>query len=182
MTALQDIPIRMIDGEETTLDAYRGKTLLIVNTASRCGLTGHYEGLQSLYHTYRGRGLEVFGFPSNDFNGQEPGANAEIAKFCETTFGVDFPMFEKISVAGPAKHPLYAALTAAAPVAISTTGNALGWKLASHGIAVAPAPELQWNFEKFVVNAAGEVTARFAPDTAPDDPALVSAIETQLGE
>lgn len=180
MTNLQNIPVRTIDGRETTLAEHAGKALLIVNTASKCGLTPQYEGLASLYRDYRDRGLMVLGFPSNDFRGQEPGTDAEIADFCQSNYAVDFPMFAKLVVAGSNKHALYAALTEAQPTATSTSGDGMRAKLEGHGIEVNAAPEVQWNFEKFVVSPYGAVTARFAPDTLPTDPAVVAAIEAQL--
>jgi glutathione peroxidase len=180
MTAIQDIPLTTIDGAPATLGDYAGKALLVVNTASKCGLTPQYEGLEALYRDYRDRGFEVLGFPSNDFRGQEPGSDAEIASFCQLNYAVDFPMFAKIPVTGESKHPLYAALTAARPAATSTTGDDMRKRLEGHGIAVNPAPEVQWNFEKFVVDPQGEVVARFAPDTPPQDAALVASIEAIL--
>lgn len=180
MTSLQTVPVTTIDGRDTSLAEYAGKALLIVNTASKCGLTPQYEGLEALYRTYRDRGFEVLGFPANDFRDQEPGSDAEIATFCQTTYDVDFPMFGKISVAGPDRHPLYTALVNARPAATSTTGDAMRKLLEGHNIKVNAAPEVQWNFEKFVVDANGDVTARFAPDTSPNDTALVEAIEAAL--
>lgn len=180
MTAIQDIPLKTIDGQPASLGAYAGKVLLVVNVASKCGLTPQYEGLEALYREYRDRGLVVLGFPANDFAGQEPGTNEEIASFCTTNFGVDFPMFEKLVATGPDKHPLYAALTAAWP---QKAGDAAGWreKLKGYGITPTEDPEVLWNFEKFVIDGNGEVVARFAPDTAPNDPALIAAIEAALG-
>ncbi|OYW91790.1 MAG: glutathione peroxidase [Pseudomonadales bacterium 32-61-5] len=180
MDKLYDIPVRTIDGRDTSLADYAGKALLIVNTASKCGLTPQYEGLAALYRTYRERGLEILGFPSNDFRGQEPGEDAEIADFCRVTYEVDFPMFSKIGVAGQDKHALYAALIEARPVATTTSSDAMRSRLKSHGIDVNPPPEVQWNFEKFLVSPDGTVIARFAPDTLPEDTALVSAIEAAL--
>jgi glutathione peroxidase len=155
---LQEIPLRQIDGADTSLGAFAGKVLLVVNVASQCGLTPQYSGLQRLYDTYRDRGLVVLGFPANEFGAQEPGTNAEIAQFCETRFGVTFPMFEKIVVKGTARHALYDALIDAKP------------------------GEIQWNFEKFVVGRNGAVVERFAPAVAPDDPKLVSVIEAELAK
>jgi len=180
MSNFQNISIKTIDGRETTLAEHAGKALLIVNTASKCGLTPQYEGLETLYRDYRNRGFEVLGFPSNDFRGQEPGTDAEITEFCQATYAVDFPMFAKMIVVGPDKHPLYAALTQAQPSATSTTGDAMRAKLESHGIEVNPAPEVQWNFEKFLIARDGAVAARFAPDTLPTDPMVIAAIEAQL--
>lgn len=180
MKELYSIPVRTIDGREASLAAYAGKALLIVNTASKCGLTPQYEGLAALYRNYRDRGLEILGFPSNDFRGQEPGEDAEIADFCRVTYDVDFPLFSKVVVAGPEKHPLYAALIAGRPVATSTSGDAMRARLTSHGIDVNPPPEVQWNFEKFLIDRHGTIMERFAPDTLPEDPELVCAIEKTL--
>jgi glutathione peroxidase len=156
---IADIPLKTIKGEDATLGDYAGKALLIVNVASRCGLTPQYEGLEKLYCDYRDKGLVVLGFPSNDFAGQEPGTNEEIATFCTINFGVDFPMFEKIAVKGPGKHPLYAELIAESD---------------------EPETEIQWNFEKFLVSRDGHVVRRFSPRTTPDDPDLVAAVEAVL--
>ena len=179
MTTVTEIGIKTIAGADTTLAAYAGKVVLVVNVASKCGLTPQYEGLEALYRTYRERGLVVAGFPANDFGAQEPGSNEEIAAFCDTKFGVDFPMFAKIAVTGPDKHPLYNALTKAAPVSI---GDAEGFrdKLRGYGMTPNPEPEVLWNFEKFLIARDGTVAGRFAPTTAPDDAALVAAIETEL--
>ncbi len=179
MTDIDSIPIKTITGADTSLAEYAGKVVLVVNVASKCGLTPQYDGLEALYRSHRDRGLVVAGFPANDFGAQEPGSNDEIASFCETKFGVDFPMFAKIAVTGPDKHPLYAALTAAAPVA---AGDAEGFraKLRGYGMTPNPEPEVLWNFEKFLIGRDGSVAGRFAPTTAPDDPALVAAIETEL--
>jgi glutathione peroxidase len=155
---LQDIPLRQIDGSDTNLGAFAGKVLLVVNVASQCGLTPQYSKLQKLYDTYRERGLVVLGFPANEFGAQEPGTNAEIAQFCETRFGVTFPMFEKIAVKGAARHALYDALIDAKP------------------------GEISWNFEKFVVGRNGAVVTRFAPAVAPDDPKIVSVVEAELAK
>jgi glutathione peroxidase len=181
-TPIQQIPVRRITGEDTTLGEFSGKVLLIVNVASKCGLTKQYEGLEKLYRDHRGRGLVVAGFPANDFKGQEPGSNADIQNFCTGTFGVDFPLFEKITVVGEGKHPLYRALIEAQPKAISTSPVPFGENLKKYGIEPNEAPELLWNFEKFVVDRSGHVTARFAPDTTADDPALVSVLEKELAK
>ena len=179
MQTLFDIPLKTITGDPTTLASYQGHVLLIVNTASKCGLTPQYEGLEKLYTTYRHCGFDVLGFPANDFAGQEPGTNQEIQKFCDTSFKVSFPMFEKTVVTGPAKSPLYKALTAAQPIArVADPGFKDG--LRGYGLTVHDAPELTWNFEKFLVNRRGQVVARFAPDTLPSDPVLIQAIEAVL--
>jgi glutathione peroxidase len=178
MTRLATIPLKTIRGADASLGDYAGKVLLVVNVASKCGLTPQYEGLEALYGKYHDQGLVVLGFPANDFGAQEPGSNAEIESFCTTNFGVDFPMFEKLVVTGPDKHPLYRALTEAAPNA--TNDGAFRDRLKGYGMTPNPAPELLWNFEKFLVGRDGAVVARFSPDTAPDDPALVAAIERAL--
>jgi len=179
MTALQQIPVKTIQGENSSLQDYAGKVVLVVNVASKCGLTKQYEALEKLYEQYKDRGFVIAGFPSNDFAGQEPGSNEEIAGFCASTFGVAFPMFEKITVVGPNKHPLYAALTSAKPDA---TGDkkAMRENLVKYWMTPNPDPELLWNFEKFLVDKRGEVIARFAPNLTPDDPQVVRAIESAL--
>ena len=181
MTDIQTIPLKTIKGDDATLGAYAGKVVLAVNVASKCGLTPQYEGLEKLYGAYKDQGLVVAGFPANDFGAQEPGSNDEIATFCTTNFGVEFPMFEKITVTGADKHPLYAALTGAVPTA-QGNGAEFREKLIGYGITPAPEPEVLWNFEKFLIAKDGSVAARFSPDTAPDDAALVAAIETELAK
>ncbi|MDH7637212.1 glutathione peroxidase [Sphingomonas oryzagri] len=178
MTDLQSIPLKTIDGRDSSLADYAGQVLLVVNTASKCGLTPQYEGLESLYTKYRDDGFTVLGFPANNFAGQEPGSNDEIASFCTTSFSVDFPMFSKISVAGADKHPLYAALTEAEPAAEGTAD--FREKLKGYGMTPNPEPEVLWNFEKFLIGRDGDVVARFSPDMAPDDDRIVSAIEREL--
>ena len=177
-TALDEIPLKTIRGEDTSLGDYAGKVLLIVNVASKCGLTPQYEGLEALYRRFKDDGLVVLGFPANDFAGQEPGSNEEIESFCTTNFGVDFPMFEKLVATGPDKHPLYAALTEAQPQA--RNDGAFRERLKGFNMTPNEAPELLWNFEKFLVGRDGTVLARFAPDTKPDDADLVAAIEAAL--
>ena len=179
MTAIQDIVVQRIDGSETRLADYDGQVLLVVNVASKCGLTPQYEALEALYGAHRDEGFQVLGFPCNQFMGQEPGSESEIAAFCETKFGVDFPLFAKVEVNGPGRHSLYAALTAAIPVAQARPDSDMRTKLASHGVHPA-AGDLLWNFEKFLISRHGEVVARFAPDVTPDDPIVVGAIEAQL--
>ncbi len=183
MTAsIYDIPVRKIAGEESSLGEFKGKVLLVVNVASKCGLTPQYEALEALYEQYKGQGLVVTGFPANNFKSQEPGSDAEIQTFCTANFGVKFPMFSKINVVGPDKHPLYAALIAAQPKAIGLGDVPFAKKLNGYGIETNPEPEILWNFEKFVVNRSGEVVKRFAPDTLPDAPELVAAIEAELAK
>lgn len=179
MSDLTTIPLDRIDGTRTTLADFQGQVLLVVNVASKCGLTPQYDGLEALYRDYRDRGFAVLGFPANDFAGQEPGSNDEVLEFCRSTFGVDFPMFGKISVKGPDKHPLYAALTTAVPDATSHPESQFRERLARHGHSIEPG-EIAWNFEKFLIGRDGRVAARFAPDMKPEDPIIVSAIEAAL--
>jgi glutathione peroxidase len=155
-----DISLRTLDGKPTSLDGYRDKALLIVNVASKCGLTPQYTGLQALRDQYSARGFEVLGFPCNQFGGQEPGTPETIAEFCSTSYGVTFPLFEKITVNGPDRHPLYTELTQVAD-------------------ASGRAGDIEWNFEKFLVSPGGAVQ-RFRPKTKPDDAELVAAIEAAL--
>jgi glutathione peroxidase len=159
--ALRDYPVNTLAGEPSSLAALDGKTLLIVNVASKCGLTPQYTGLEELQKQFADQGFSVVGFPSNQFGGQEPGSAEEIAEFCSTTYGVTFPMFEKIDVNGPDRHPIYTELTA--------TPDAEG-----------EAGDIQWNFEKFLVGADGSVLARFRPMTAPDAEEIVTAIQANL--
>lgn len=177
---LFDTPLATLDGVPTTLKPWLGKVLLVVNTASKCGLTPQYEVLVTLYQRFKDRGFEVLGFPANDFAGQEPGSNEEIATFCSTTFGVDFPMFAKIAVTGPDKHPLYKTLIAEKPEARSLPGTDFRAALRGHGITPTEAPEVLWNFEKFLIGRDGKVIDRFSPDTAPDADIIVAAIEKAL--
>ena len=181
-TSVYEIPVKKINSEDATLGEYKGKVLLVVNVASKCGLTKQYEGLEKLYKQYGGQGLVVTGFPANDFNGQEPGSDAEIHTFCTANFGVEFPMYSKITVVGAQKHPLYAALIAAQPKAVSLSEVPFGEFLKTHGVTPNQEPEVLWNFEKFLVSRSGDVVARFAPNTDPDAPALTAAIEAELAK
>jgi glutathione peroxidase len=180
--SVYDIPVQKITGEDASLAEFKGKVLLVVNVASKCGLTPQYDGLEKVYEQYRGQGLVVAGFPANDFKSQEPGSNEEIQTFCTSNFGVKFPMFSKITVVGAEKHPLYAALIAAQPKAVSLSEVPFREKLKGYGIETNPDPEVLWNFEKFLVSREGEVTKRFAPDTAPDAPELIAAIKEELAK
>jgi glutathione peroxidase len=182
MSAIYDIPVQTIDGKASALKAYAGKVLLVVNVASKCGLTPQYAGLESLYASRHDRGLEVLAFPANDFGAQEPGTNDEIAGFCATSYDVTFPLFAKISVAEPERHPLYAALIEAQPAAREKPGSNFKAKLAGYGITQKQPSDVLWNFEKFLIARDGTVAARFAPDVAPDDPLLLAAIDAELAK
>ena len=155
-----DIPINSLSGEPSSLSDLEGSTVLVVNVASKCGLTPQYEGLERLQETYSARGFSVVGFPCNQFAGQEPGSAEEIQTFCSTTYGVSFPLFEKIDVNGENRHPIYEQLTA--------TADAEGYT-----------GDIRWNFEKFLITSDGTVI-RFAPLTEPEDPSIVSAIEASI--
>ncbi len=180
--SIYDIPVRKISGEEASLAEFKGKVLLVVNVASKCGLTPQYEGLENLYERFRGQGLAITGFPANDFKSQEPGTDEEIQTFCTSNYGVKFPMYSKITVVGAEKHPLYATLIAAQPKAVSVAEVPFAQKLRGYGIEPNQEPEILWNFEKFLVSRSGEVVQRFAPDTAPDAPELVAAIQAELAK
>ncbi|MBK1853716.1 glutathione peroxidase [Verrucomicrobiaceae bacterium 5K15] len=156
---LQEIPFKNIEGKETTLKDYNGKVVLVVNVASKCGLTPQYSALQALYEKNKDKGLVVIGFPCNDFNGQEPGTLAEIKTFCSTNYQVTFPLMEKIHVKGEQQHPLYAALT---------------------GKDSAYPGKVKWNFGKFLIGKDGKLVARFGPRTTPDDAKVTAAIEKAL--
>ena len=178
--SIQNIPVRLITGEETTLAEFQGEVMLVVNVASKCGLTPQYEGLESLYRKYKDKGFVITGFPSNDFSGQEPGTNEEIQSFCTLNFGVDFPLYEKITVVGETKHPLYSALIKAQPEAEGAGLIPFKEGLIKFGVQPNEPPEILWNFEKFIIGRNGEVARRFSPDTKPDDIALLNAIEAEL--
>jgi glutathione peroxidase len=175
---IYDIPVKSIDGAALTLEPFKGKVVLIVNVASKCGLTPQYEALEKLYEHKRAEGLEVLGFPANNFKGQEPGSDAEIKEFCSLTYDVKFPMFSKVSVVGADQHPLYQTLTSTQP---DTTGDGpFRERLKGYGIEPNPAPDVLWNFEKFVIGRDGRVVGRFSPDVTADDPRLLEAIQTAL--
>lgn len=153
--------IANLDGTPADLHDLAGRAVLAVNVASRCGLTPQYEGLERLQQTYADRGFTVVGFPCNQFAGQEPGTADEIATFCSTTYGVSFPLFEKVDVNGDGRHPLYA-------------------ELVGHSDAEGYSGDIRWNFEKFLLSPSGEVVARFAPQTEPEAPEVLASIEAQL--
>ena len=158
---LDSTPLVMLDGRETTFGEFAGRAVLVVNVASKCGLTPQYAGLETLAETYADRGLTVLGAPCNQFAGQEPGSNEDIAEFCSMTYGVTFPLTDKLEVNGDGRHPLFALLEAA-PDTEGHTGD------------------VRWNFEKWLVSPEGEVVGRWSPQTQPDDAALVGAVEAVL--
>ena len=159
--SIYDVPVKTLFGEETSLKEHANDAMLIVNVASRCGLTPQYEGLEKIYEQYKDRGFTIVGVPCNQFMGQEPGTADEIAEFCSTTYGVTFPLLEKTDVNGPHQHPLYEQLNKV-PDKDGHTGD------------------IRWNFEKFLVAPGGEVIARFSPQVTPEDPEIVQAIEGVL--
>jgi glutathione peroxidase len=159
---VHDFTLKSIDGQDAPLSQYKGKVMLLVNVASKCGYTPQYAGLESLYEKYKDQGLEVIGFPANNFGAQEPGTNADIKTFCSRTYNVTFPMYGKVSVKGEDKTPLYRYLTEEASPA--TNG------------------EIKWNFTKFLVDRNGKVVARFESKIKPDDPGLVEAVEKALNQ
>ena len=156
--SVHDFTMKTIDGKEQPLSAYKGKTLLIVNVASKCGFTPQYKGLETLYEKYKDRGLVVLGFPANNFGWQEPGTDAEIQQFCSATYGVSFPMFSKISVKGKDLHPLYKYLTESS----------------------SPAGDISWNFNKFLIGPDGRIVGRWGSRTAPEDKELTGKVEETL--
>ena len=175
---LYDVPVKAIDGSEGTLAPYAGKVLLIVNVASKCGLTPQYEGLEALYEAKKGQGLEILAFPANNFMGQEPGTDAEIQSFCTLTYDVHFPLFSKISVLGDDRHPLYDLLTGEKPAAEGD--GPFRERLKGYGIVREDPSDVLWNFEKFLVGRDGTVIGRFAPDITAADPRLTAAIDDAL--
>lgn len=181
MASLYDIPVNAIDGSPTSLRAFKGNVLLVVNVASECGLTPQYAQLQQLHARFGGRGLTILGFPANEFGAQEPGTNKQIADFCAMKFGVSFPMFEKIVVKGDKIHPLYKELIEEQPRAAGNV-DAFRADLAKYGFESGGPEEVTWNFEKFLVDRHGVAVARFSPDMKPDDPAIVAAIEQALAQ
>lgn len=160
MSAFHDLNLRALDGKELPLAPFKDQVVLVVNVASKCGLTPQYAGLEALYQTYRDRGFSVLGLPCNQFAGQEPGSEAEIQAFCSSNYGVSFPLSGKLDVNGHERHPLYRLLA---------------------GEGAEFPGDITWNFEKFLVGQDGRVLARFSPRTTPDDPALIQAIEKALG-
>ena|SRR5688572_4717726 len=158
-TKLQEVPLKDIEGKPTSLKAYSGKTLLVVNVASKCGLTPQYKALEAVHRKYKDKGFTVLAFPCNDFGGQEPGSNDEIKEFCSSKYDVSFPLFDKVHVKGPEQHPFYAALTG----------------------KDSPFPgDIKWNFGKFLIGRDGTILKRFEPKVAPDSAEVTQAIEAAL--
>lgn len=180
MSELYDTVVTTIEGQPQTLGDYAGKVLLVVNVASQCGLTPQYEQLEQLYQEKHSAGLEVLGFPCNQFGAQEPGNEQDIQQFCQTTYGVQFPMFSKIEVNGSNRHPLYRQLIEAQPQSQALPDSQLMARLSERGLLNGSPSDIAWNFEKFLVDRNGVPVARFAPDMSVDDPVLRSAIETLL--
>lgn len=178
MSELLDISFTATDGAAASLRDHAGEVVLVVNVASKCGLTPQYEALQKLYSDRHEAGFTVLAFPANNFMGQEPGTDAEIADFCSTQYAVTFPVMSKISVVGDDQHPLYAELTRQAPDAEGK--SEFRERLRGGGIEATDDPDVLWNFEKFLIGRTGEVVARFAPAVAPDSPELASALEAEL--
>ena len=157
--SIYEIPVKDIDGKETSLGAYKGKVLLVVNVASKCGLTPQYKALESTYEKFKDKGLVVVGFPCNQFASQEPGTNEQIKQFCSSQYNVTFPLYDKIEVNGPNRHPLYVALAG----------------------KDSPYPgDIKWNFGKFLIGRDGKILKRFEPKTTPDSPEVTQAIEAAL--
>lgn len=177
---IYSIPVKKIDGTETNLGEFKDKVLLVVNVASKCGLTPQYEGLENLYESYRDKGFEVLGFPANNFLAQEPGTEEEIQDFCATNYNVQFPLFSKISVKGDDQHSLYDALITEKPIADINNGTEFETKLEGYGQKREHPKDVLWNFEKFLIGKDGSVAARIAPDVTAEDERLVARIESEL--
>jgi glutathione peroxidase len=175
-----DIPLQRLNGAPITLAEHAGQVMLIVNVASKCGLTPQYVGLEQMHVANAERGLRVLGFPCNDFGGQEPGTPEEIESFCQANYGVSFPMYGKLTVNSAPRHALYEHLIAAQPTATPSGSAVLHDTLDKHGLLPKQASDVMWNFEKFLVGRDGQVLGRFAPDVAPNAPALVAAIDAAL--
>lgn len=179
---IYDIPVKTIDGGDTTLGAYKDKVLLLVNVASECGLTPQYTALEKLYEENRDSGFEILGFPANNFGAQEPGTEAEIKEFCSTKYDVQFPMFSKISVKGDDQHPLYKHLIETKSEPDINNGDGFEERLKNFGHTRETPTEVLWNFEKFLIGKNGEVVARIAPDVTPDDERLVEKVKAELSK
>ena len=181
MKTIADFNATLPNGDKLALADKAGKVLLVVNVASKCGLTPQYEGLEKLYNAYKDKGFEVLGFPANDFGAQEPGSHEEIMEFCSLNYGVSFPLFAKADVTGEGKQPLYAALIEAQPEKVGPAEE-FREKLKGFGMTPTQDPEVLWNFEKFLIARDGSVAGRFAPGIEPGAPELVGAIEAELAK
>lgn len=179
---IYDTELVTLDGEKTTLSAWQDKVLLVVNVASKCGLTPQYEELENLQKAWQDHGFSVLGFPCNQFLEQEPGSSEEIKTFCSTTYGVTFPMFAKTDVNGEGRHPLYAQLIAACPDAVRPEGSGFYERQVSKGRGPKAPGDILWNFEKFVIGRDGRIVQRFAPDMTPEDPIILETIKQALAK
>jgi len=177
---LPSIQLTHLNEHTQSLSDFAGKVLLIVNVASKCGLTPQYEALEEIYKTYHNQGFEILGFPCNDFAEQEPGDADEISAFCSLNYGVTFPVFAKIEINTENRHPLYRWLIEAIPKALEKPDGHLKPLLAQHALLPANESDVMWNFEKFVVDRSGKVVARFASDFTPDSDEVISAIQSAL--
>lgn len=177
---IANIEFENAQGKTKTLKDFEAKAFLIVNTASKCGLTPQYEALQDLYTKFKDQGLEILGFPANEFLAQEPGSDDEIQSFCKVNFGVEFPINKKIIVKGEGQHPLYKALTEGKKEAVKNESGEFEKKLTDKGLITGAAHEIHWNFEKFLVDGEGNIVERYFPDVAPKDDRLVAKIEELL--
>lgn len=177
---LSQIEFNLANGKPTTLSDYGDKVIMLVNVASKCGLTPQYEGLEKIYEKYQDKGFLVIGFPANEFAAQEPGTNAEIQEFCKMNYGVKFPIAEKIVVKGEGQHPLYEVLVEEKPMSVKNADSGLEAKLKNHGLLSGKEGDVMWNFEKFLIGKDGNIVERFAPDVTPEDPMVIKAIENAL--
>lgn len=175
-----DTELVTLDGDNTTLAKWQGQVLLVVNVASKCGLTSQYEQLEKLHRRLHQKGFSVLGFPCNAFLGQEPGSDEEIKTFCSTTYGVTFPMFSKTEVNGPQRHPLYQQLVASQLQAVAPEDSGFMARMVSKGRAPKEPGDILWNFEKFLIGRDGHVLARFSPDMEPEHPLLAENIRKAL--
>ena len=182
MMSIFQTELETLDGEKTTLAQWQGQVLLVVNVASKCGLTPQYGQLENLHKTWQARGFSVLGFPCNQFLEQEPGSNQEIKIYCSTTWGVTFPMFSKTDVNGPHRHPLYTQLIAARPEAVAPEGSGFRERMISKGRAPQQPGDILWNFEKFLIDREGNVVQRFSPDMSPEDALIAQSIEQALAK
>ncbi|SFM94581.1 glutathione peroxidase [Izhakiella capsodis] len=180
--SLYETPLTTLEGDKTTLGQWQGDVLLLVNVASKCGLTPQYEQLEALQRKYHQQGFNVIGFPCNQFLGQEPGDPQDIKTFCSTTYGVTFPMSGKIDVNGAQRHPLYQQLVAAQPQAVAPPDSDFLARMVSKGRSPKQTGDILWNFEKFLIDRQGNVVARFSPDMLPDDTHILVQIEKALAD